>query len=1381
MAKDFVFQTAIDFGGAEQQIQELRSLVNALAKDLKDGLSFKVDGGAGAAGLQKTGAALDKNRTKADQYTAAQKRAEAATVDAGTKGSAAYAKQEKAIEQATTEVKQYDAAMDRASKSTASLGGGGQKLGGLDNALGKVSGKIGALTGAVPALGGLSSGLSSVAAVGGPAALAVGGLAVAGVALKKVVDIGGAFQDQVADMRSIIGATAEEADQLGKRARQLGKDWGIEATQGVETFKLTISALGPEVAKDQDALQSMGNTILQFAKAGGVDGATATDALTVTLSQFGFASLDAAKKAEKMAEISNVLAAAAQEGSAEIPDLSASMRVAGATAKNAGLSVEQTAAALEQLAPAGIKGAEAGTAVRNVLLKMSAGTKQGADALAEMGLTFSDINPKAVGFEQGLKNLRDGFEKIQDPVKKANALKRLFGLENANAAQLLLKSADGLEAFTEKITGTSVAQEQAAIKMDTFNAKMGKLKVGLEDVAIQIFDALEPALSVTVDVLIQVANVLGPVLTAVGEAISFIYELTKATVEAVVGWGEWLVNLKPVQAVLTAISTAAKNTWNAIKGLGQAVAGGAVRAWKDFVVSVRYVWAILGQKLYPILQSIGNFFRGVWNGIIGLVVKWWKIKVNAVKTVWNWLKTLGTSVLTLGGRFNGIINILKDVGRWISWLVGKIGGVVKKIAEFLGLLGSSSDDAGGGSGGGGKSAWASRIGSAMGDVGDAAAQAQTQAAEIGEDIGGAMGDGMSSGAEKAAAVVKNEVLDFIEVVRSALESARAARFDLFVGSLTDEEDIIRANGTERRRAIEAEYDNELRSIDEKLAEAEKKKKDAAANKETLNIEIKNLTEARQALAEKRSALIDQQLTDEQKQVRENRLKLLDTELKADEEAFNAIMANRKGLRDTEIKLLDDDTVDGVTRATALKLEGLVQEYQETARKIAATSPEYQNALARIEEQVASGSITAFEGTIQANEALNRITLEQQKKTGTRINAEYRLMLAEQERLKKDSEDRKKDIELDALKNGSVAFRLALALREIDYSKHFDKLIDIKKKAADKEKEIDDRLLESLRDKLRRGVINRSQFLDELRGLQESSKTAAEENYTFWDATFGALKEGMTAFAASSREIFTQQAAEINKVTQDTTTTVGDVWRATGSLVAPAVEEMTGQIIGLAASTTNTLKDFAKQSLIIALDALKRVAVIAAAEILAKSFAANPILGAILAAGATAAISLAVSAAQAAVASFRTGGYTGRGGVNEPAGVVHRREFVHTAEKTKRFRPLFEAIHRGAHPFDAAMRLYGERARRLSQLEVKVERSKSGVMIDSGLLQAVRSMEAAAERASAEHAMTRKAVEKMQKELYTRQHVEVSGDIHLSGSDLEGSLQSTKRNRLKGRR
>jgi len=634
MAERVIYQTGVDFGGADKRVEKLTGLLTRmmdtlkkglrlnvdssqaekaveavsgrmatlhklserLASQLQRGLTLNVDDGKAVNTLRTTANLFDKNRAAAQQNAAAQQKALAAMELAGQRGTAAFAKQEQAVREASAEVRKYDTALSKAGAA------GAPAVGGLAGILGNVQSKLGGVIGMIPGLGGLSSGLGAAASAGLKTALVLGGIGLAAAGIGKAIQAGAEFEETLRDMQSIIGSTDAVTQQLGDRARATGKAFNISGVEGVESFKLVISALGPAVADNQQALQSMATSVLTFAKAGGLEGAEATKALTVTLSQFGFTALDAAGQAEQMARISNVLAAAAQEGAAEIPDLSESMKVAGATAKAANISVEQTAALLEALAPAGIKGAEAGTAVRNMILKLSTGTKMGADELAKLGLTFADINPEKVGIVKSLETLRDKFVTIQDPVQKATALKKLFGLENANAATLLMTAAGGLDAFTEKITGTNVAQEQAQIKMSTFSEQLKGLGVRLQDIAIIVFDALRPALGVFTDMAGAVLLVVGPIaefaaknavlVTTVGTGV-LIWTKWSSIVGTVTKLGSSLVGFVIKQVTAMGLSAAATATDSASKTVNAIATGGASVATIGFGASLKALFVTM--------------------------------------------------------------------------------------------------------------------------------------------------------------------------------------------------------------------------------------------------------------------------------------------------------------------------------------------------------------------------------------------------------------------------------------------------------------------------------------------------------------------------------------------------------------------------------------------------------------------------------------------------------------------------------------------------------------------------------------------------------------------------------------------------------------------
>lgn len=330
---------------------------------------------------------------------------------------------------------------------------------------------------------------------GGWIGAGVAGLTALAAGYQTVIAKGAGLQTQMADLSAITGLQGQALRDAGADAREMGIKYNIDATAGVESMKLIISALGPEVAKNRVALKGMTDTTLEFSKAAGVDAATATDTLTVTISEFGFAAASTEVKAQQMQRAANIIAAAAKEGSAEADDLGKSMKVAGATANSLGVSMEQTAALLELVAPAGLKAEQGGTAVRNILLKMSSGSKEANEALQDMGITFHDINPQNVGITKALENLKEGFSKLHDPVQRANAIQRLFGLENANAAQFLMDSSDQLDVFTGKITNTTEAQEMAATKMNTLSERWGRFGKQIDEVALKIFDKMEPGLN----------------------------------------------------------------------------------------------------------------------------------------------------------------------------------------------------------------------------------------------------------------------------------------------------------------------------------------------------------------------------------------------------------------------------------------------------------------------------------------------------------------------------------------------------------------------------------------------------------------------------------------------------------------------------------------------------------------------------------------------------------------------------------------------------------------------------------------------------------------------------------------------------------------------
>lgn len=122
------------------------------------------------------------------------------------------------------------------------------------------------------------------------------------------------------------------------------------------------------------------------------------------------------------------------------------------------------------------------------------------------------------------------------------------------------------------------------------------------------------------------------------------------------------------------------------------------------------------------------------------------------------------------------------------------------------------------------------------------------------------------------------------------------------------------------------------------------------------------------------------------------------------------------------------------------------------------------------------------------------------------------------------------------------------------------------------------------------------------------------------------------------------------------------------------------------------------------------AVVAGALATVKALAEVPYPANIVAAAAAAAAAAVQIAtiASAQPSGYAEGGYTGDGGKYEYAGPVHKGEFVIPADKTARYRPLLEAIHRGTElNFDVP-----DEARPMNLRAIDFPQSPSGAGVSS---------------------------------------------------------------------
>lgn len=270
------------------------------------------------------------------------------------------------------------------------------------------------------------------------------------------------FSGAVAELSAITGATGKDLQFLKDSAMDLGSTTLSSASEVAEAFKL-VGSVKADLLDNVEALKSVTEEVILLSTASGVDLATAAKVTGSALNQFG-------ADASEAARFVNVLAAGSKYGAAEVNDLGESLKFVGPVAGTLGISIEETVAALELLAEAGIKGSEAGTGLRAVLIRLSTQSKD-------------HLNPAVVGLTTALENLK----KEQLDVGEATDL---FGRTAVTSGLALTNFSHKMQKMTKDVTGTKTAMEQAAIMADSYAGQVKKLGNAWEGLQISIGESV---------------------------------------------------------------------------------------------------------------------------------------------------------------------------------------------------------------------------------------------------------------------------------------------------------------------------------------------------------------------------------------------------------------------------------------------------------------------------------------------------------------------------------------------------------------------------------------------------------------------------------------------------------------------------------------------------------------------------------------------------------------------------------------------------------------------------------------------------------------------------------------------------------------------------
>lgn len=291
------------------------------------------------------------------------------------------------------------------------------------------------------------------------------------------------FDSAMSQVAATMGTTVDSISELRDFAQEMGATTAFSATQSAEALNYMALA-----GYDAETSMSMLPNVLNLAAAGGMELARASDMITDASSALGL-SLD------ETSELVDKMAMASSKSNTSVAQLGDAILTVGGTAKNLAGGTTELSAALGILADNGIKGAEGGTALRNIILSLSAPTDKAAAKMEELGVAAYDN-------EGNLRSLNDIFTDLNGALstmtqgEQTDVLNTLFNKVDLKSANALLANTG--ERFYE-LTGyiddaTGSAQNMADVQLDNLQGDITLFQSALEGAQIAISDSLTPTL-----------------------------------------------------------------------------------------------------------------------------------------------------------------------------------------------------------------------------------------------------------------------------------------------------------------------------------------------------------------------------------------------------------------------------------------------------------------------------------------------------------------------------------------------------------------------------------------------------------------------------------------------------------------------------------------------------------------------------------------------------------------------------------------------------------------------------------------------------------------------------------------------------------------------
>ena len=528
----------------------------------------------------------------------------------------------------------------------------------------KIAGKVessfkSALSQATKGLGTITKTVASATAA---AAAAVGAMGIAAINTGREFE--GAMSQVAATM--LIDKTTAEGQKafetLENAARECGASTAFSATEAAEALNY-LALAGYDADKAATALP----TVLKLAGAGAMDLAAASDMVTDSMSALGIEATEA-----NLTQFSDQLAQTASKANTSVAQLGEAILTVGGTAKGLAGGTTELNTALGILADNGLKGAEGGTHLRNIILSLQNPTDKAAASLKSLGVDVYDAQGNMRGLNDVFKDLQGAMDGM-DNASKDTILSTLFNKTDLTATNAMLANCtdrfDELSASIENSAGA--CENMYAIQLDNLNGDIDILKSGLSDLGISIYQDLN-----------------GPLREMTQLATSMVGELSEAyksggmegMVGAVGGCMAEVVNTIADYAPQV-VSMGVDLLENFISGITDNSGALATAASEVITVFVEGLFTLVPQVILAGIDILTQFVQSMTAQLPQLISTGTQAIVNFVNGIIQRLPEVISTVLTLVQTL--VNSIGQNAPMLISAAIQLIGNLVLGIVSML--------------------------------------------------------------------------------------------------------------------------------------------------------------------------------------------------------------------------------------------------------------------------------------------------------------------------------------------------------------------------------------------------------------------------------------------------------------------------------------------------------------------------------------------------------------------------------------------------------------------------------------------------------------------------------------------------------------------------